>query len=165
MKTKIHFLNRKLQVAVFMVLLAFVGFSSCKDDDDDEKLPAKVNYSGTFVKSSDEVVTSATGTATATFDPNTLELSYSFTWTGLGSDAVNMHFHNNGPVMAGIEGFPTGTGGTVSGKVTLNAQQASDLTVGKIYAQIHTQDYPGGEVIARLNKSSSPNPSPNPGGY
>ena len=165
MKTTIDLFNKKPQMVVLVLLLLFAGFYSCKDDDDDDdNMPAKVNYSGSFVKSAEAVETAATGTATAAFDPTTMELAYSLSWSGLGTNAVNMHFHNAGPVMAGIEGFPSETSGTVSGKVTLNAQQVLDLAAGKIYAQIHTVGYPGGEVIATLTKSSSPNPSSNSGG-
>ncbi|MEL7589248.1 MAG: CHRD domain-containing protein [Prolixibacteraceae bacterium] len=163
MKTKIYVLNSKLFAVILIVLTILAGFSSCDDDEDMENNP--VAYSGSFVKSSETVVTSATGTTTATYNPVTLELSYMVTWTGLGSNAVNMHFHNDGPVMAPITGFAAATSGTVSGKVTLTAQQATDLAAGKIYTQIHTEDYPGGEVIATLSKSAgSNNQNQNPPG-
>lgn len=163
MKTKIYVLNSKLFAVVLVVLTLLAGFSSCDDDDDDDMENQPVAYSASFVKSSETVVTSATGTTTASFNPVTLELSYTVTWTGLGSNAVNMHFHNDGPVMAPITGFAEATGGTVSGKVTLTAQQATDLAAGKIYTQIHTENYPGGEVIATLSKSTGGN-NPNPSG-
>jgi hypothetical protein len=165
MKTTTLLLNNKTRFVIFIVLMMLVGFTSCNDDDDDDDgMVSKVNYSGSFVKSNDNVTTSATGTATAAYDPATLELSYTATWSGLGSNAVNMHFHNDGPVLVGIEGFPNATSGTVSGKIMLTAQQATDLAAGKIYIQIHTEGYAGGEVIAPLSKSSNQNPSPNPGG-
>jgi hypothetical protein len=164
MKTPIYFLNSKALSLLLIISLMLAGFTSCSDDDDDEEIIAKINYSGDFVESNAEVTTSATGSATATYDPATMELSYSATWSGLTSNAVNMHFHNNGPVMVGIPGFPEDTGGTVSGKVTLTSQQANDLAAGQIYMMIHTVDYPGGEVSATLLKSSSSSPNPNGGG-
>lgn len=154
MKTIVRLL--KSTPVTLLVLVLFVGYiTSCNDDDDDPGSVVNVAYKANFTKSANEVETSATGTATAMFNPSTLELSYSATWSGLGSNAVNMHFHNAGPVMADIPGFPTATGGTVSGKVTLTSAQASDLAAGKIYIQIHTANYPAGEVIATLTKSSS----------
>lgn len=164
MKTLVFFFKSRPFIPVLVIFLFLAGFPACNDDDDPEMAP-KVNYSGSFEKSTDAVTTSATGTTTATYDPNTLELSYTITWTGLGSNAANMHFHDDGPVIVPITGFPTATSGTVSGKATLTAQQAMDLAAGKIYAQIHTATYPGGEVIARLNKSTSgSNPPPGNGG-
>ncbi|MGD9555581.1 MAG: CHRD domain-containing protein [Mangrovibacterium sp.] len=161
-----QFLGYRRFILVFTLMLSVGGFLSC-DDDEEEEAPAKVNYSGSFEKSSDAVNTSATGTTRAIFDPASSELSFTVTWTGLGSAAANMHFHNDGPVMAPITGFPQTVSGTVSGKVTLTAQQAADLVAGKIYTQIHTATYPAGEVIARLSKSSSGmNPPPSGGnGY
>lgn len=156
MKT-IHYLFKgKTSWTALLMVLFFVGLTSCGDDSDtDEMVDMKVNYSGDFVQANSEVTTSATGSATATYDPATMELSYSATYSGLGSNVANMHFHNDGPVMVGIPGFAESTGGSVSGKVSLTSQQATDLAAGKIYIQIHTVDYPGGEVIATLTKSSS----------
>ncbi|KOH43356.1 CHRD domain-containing protein [Sunxiuqinia dokdonensis] len=156
MKTINDLFKEKVSWTAVLVILFFVGMTSCGDDSDPEEMvDMKVNYSADFVKANDEVTTSATGSATATYDPATMELSYSATWSGLGSNAVNMHFHNDGPVMVGIPGFPEATGGTVSGTISLTSQQASDLAAGKIYMMIHTVDYPGGEVNATLTKSSS----------
>lgn len=136
------------------VLVLFVGFSSCKKSDTTE-MNGTVSYSGSFVKSGDAVVTSATGTATATFDPTTLVLSYTLTWNGLTSNAASMHFHDAGPVIYPITGFATATSGTISGSVTLTADQATDLASGKIYAQIHTVNIPAGEIKATLSRNSS----------
>lgn len=168
MKTIIYLSKKKTSWMAVLMILFFVGLISCGDDSDTEEMvDMKVNYTGDFVKANNEVMTSATGSATATYDPATMELSYSASYSGLGSNVANMHFHNDGPVMVGIPGFAESTGGSVSGKVTLTSQQASDLAAGQIYIQIHTVDYPGGEVIATLTKSSSSstNTGGNGGGY
>jgi len=154
MKTIIKFFTINPQSLGITVLVLFVGFSSCKKNDTTE-MSGKVSYSGSFVKSGDAVVTSATGTATATFDPTTLVLTYMLTWNGLTSNAANMHFHDAGPVIYPITGFASATSGSISGSVTLTADQANDLAAGKIYAQIHTVNIPAGEIKATLSKSSS----------
>ncbi len=151
-------------IPVLILICCLAAVQSCSDDDDEESTPAKVNYSGVFEKSDEMVNTTATGTTTAVYDPATKELSFTLTWTGLGSAAASMHFHNDGPIMAPINDFPQATAGTVSGKVTLTDQQALDLAAGKIYAQIHTATYPGGEVIARLTKTGSGTNPPQSGG-
>lgn len=161
MKTIIRFFTINPQSLGITVLVLFVGFSACKKDDTTE-MNGTVSYSGNFVKSGDAVVTTATGNATATFDPTTLVLSYKLTWNGLTSNAANMHFHDAGPVIYPITGFASATSGTISGSVTLTANQAIDLASGKIYAQIHTVNIPAGEIKATLSKNSS-NYSPGDG--
>jgi hypothetical protein len=163
MKTIIKFLTIDPQTLGISILLILVGFTSCKKSDTTE-MSNMVSYSGSFVKSGDAVVTSATGTVTATFDPTTLGLTYSLSWNGLTSNAANMHFHDAGPVIYPITGFATATTGTLSGSVILTAPQASDLAAGKIYVQIHTVNIPAGEILATLSQSSS-NYTPTGGGY
>ncbi len=141
----------------FIMLLMSVGIMSCSKSKDNNPTPSPtmVNYAGNFVKSSDNVVTTATGTVTATYNPDTRELAYKITWSGLGSNPNGMHFHDAGPIIIPIESFPVAVSGTYSGKATLTAAQASDLAAGKIYAQIHTATYPAGEILATLTSSGS----------
>ena len=162
MKTITRFFTINQRTLGITVLFLLIGLSSCKKDDD-TNMNGTISYSGTFIKSSDAVTTSASGTATATFDPGTMILSYKLTWNGLGSNAVNMHLHDNGPVMAEITGFPSSTSGTVSGSATLSIPQSDDLEAGKIYAQIHTVNFPAGEIKATLSKNSTTNSTG--GGY
>lgn len=164
MKTIFKFITMNANTVAITVMVLFIGFSSCNDDDDDDDMNGTVNYSGSFVKSGDAVVTSATGTATATFNPTTLVLTYTLTWNGLGSNAANMHFHDAGPVIVPITGFSPTTSGMYSGTATLTAAQAADLAAGKIYAQIHTVNIPGGEILATLTKVNATSTSGG-GGY
>jgi hypothetical protein len=154
MKTIIKFITISAVSMSLAVLVSLVGFSSCKKGDSTDT-NGTVSYSGTFVKSSDVVVTSATGTATATFNPTTLVLSYTLNWSGLGSNAEAMHFHDAGPVISPITGFATAKSGAFSGTITLTASQATDLVSGKIFTQIHTVNIPAGEIKATLIKNSS----------
>jgi len=154
MKTIIKFLTINSQTLGILLLFFLVGFTSCKKNDTTE-MSSTVSYSGSFVKSGDAVVTSATGTATATFNMTTLVLSYTISWSGLTSNAASMHFHDAGPVIYPINGFAAATTGTLSGSVNLTATQATDLATGKIYIQIHTVNIPAGEILATLSQSSS----------
>lgn len=151
------------QICGLFLFFLIVGITSCKKNDTTE-MSSIVSYSGTFVKSGDAVVTSASGTVTAKFDLTTMILSYTLTWNGLTSNAASMHFHDAGPVIYPITGFAAATSGTLSGSVTLTATQASDLASGKIYVQIHTVNIPAGEILANLSQSSS-NYTPSGGGY
>ena len=167
MKTIQHFSTRKSQLALICALLFVVAFASCKkDSNSDMESGSKINYTGSFVKSSGDVTTSASGSVSATYDPATYKLSYTINWSGLSSEVSDMHFHDNGPVIVHIEGFSTNMSGSVTGTATLTKAQESDLAAGKIYAQIHTMNYPAGEIKATLNKeSSNSSNNNNSGGY
>ena len=149
MKTIIKFFTINPQSAAVVVLFLLVGFSSCKKNDTTQTI-STVNYAGSFVKSGDAVVTSGTGTVSATFNPTTMVLSYTIAWSGLTSNAANMHFHDAGPVIYPITGFAAATSGTLAGTVTFTASQASDLAAGNIYVQIHTVNIPAGEIKSFL---------------
>lgn len=143
-----------LCVTALSVLLLFISLVSCSKKDDPAPPGGNtVSYSGTFVKSGDQVTTSATGTMTATFNPDTREISFTMNWQGLGGTAEDIHIHDNGPIIIPIEEFPHETSGTVSGSATLTQEQAADLAAGKLYGQIHTAQYPGGEILAFLTKT------------
>ncbi|HKJ43365.1 MAG TPA: CHRD domain-containing protein [Sunxiuqinia sp.] len=165
MKTRKHFANQKAQVAFFCALLFTVVFSSCKKSSDSGmESGSKVNYTGSFIKSSSDVSTSASGSVSASYDPATYQLSYTINWSGLSSEVSDMHFHDNGPVIVHIEGFSSNMSGSVTGTATLTKDQESDLAAGKIYAQIHTMNYPAGEIKATLTKESSSSSNNNNGG-
>lgn len=154
MKTIINFIPVNARTVLITVLVCLFGFSACNKDDETVN-DGMVKYSGSFVKSGDAVVTSATGTVTGNLNPTTYVLTYTLTWSGLSSNASAMHFHDAGPVIVPITGFSEATSGTYSGTATLTAEQAADLAAGKIYAQIHTANNPGGEIKATLSKAST----------
>jgi hypothetical protein len=144
---------------IFSLCLVFV-FASCSKSYDDNNNnngnppppppSGGLTFSGSFEKSSSQVSTQATGSVTATLDTTNLRLSYSISWLYLSSKPVNMHFHDDGPIIVPIQGFAATTDGSFSDTATLTAQQVTDLKNGKIYAQIHTENYPAGEVLAHL---------------
>lgn len=109
-----------------------------------------VDYTGAFVNNGSTDSSRATGSVTATFDQNTLTLTYSISWASLTSLPVMMHFHDNGPVIVTITGYPVAETGTVSGTCKFTPAQAVDLSNGGIYAMIHTVNYTGGEIRATL---------------
>ncbi len=154
--------NLKPGLAIFMLAIFLLSTLACKKDADEENPPPlKISYSGSFVKSADNVSTTATGTVKGTLDPTTRELTYEVKWTGLSSEVADMHFHDQGPVIIGIKNFATTITGMHNDKAVFTTEQVADLAAGKVYVQIHTAQYPGGEVIATLNKGTGNN---NPGG-
>src|SRR5258706_9255426 len=99
-----------------------------------------------------------TGTITGTYDDATNTISYTISFSGLGSNTVAAHFHGpafpgfNAPVTYAHAGFPTAvTSGSlpVTTQVITDAEE-TDLLAGKWYSNIHTTNFPGGEIRAFL---------------
>jgi hypothetical protein len=94
-----------------------------------------------------------TGTATATLDGNTL--NYTVEYSGLSGPATAAHFH--GPAEpganAGVVVPFANPASPIKGTATLNDQQKADLMAGKWYANVHTQQNPGGEIRGQMQRA------------
>ncbi|MGA7787242.1 MAG: CHRD domain-containing protein [Xanthobacteraceae bacterium] len=114
------------------------------------------------LKGSTEVppnTTTGTGSVTASYDPSTMELTWSGTFAGLTGPAMAAHFH--GPAEAGKnagvqiwiseKGKPIES--PIKGSAKLTPAQAADLMNGQWYVNIHTKANPGGELRGQLVKS------------
>lgn len=98
------------------------------------------------------------GSATLTFDTTTNLLSWSGSFSGLGSSFLVSHFH--GPAAPGINagvqvGFaavldPGNLSGTFNGSATLSAGQATDLLNDFWYINIHSTTFTGGEIRGQV---------------
>jgi hypothetical protein len=118
-------------------------------------IPFTATYSG-----SNEVpanASTATGTITGNYDSTTNTISFTITFSGLGSNVTAAHFHGpafpgtNAPVTYGHTGFPTGvTSGTFTGTQVITDAEEKDLLAGKWYSNIHTATFPGGEIRALI---------------
>ena len=82
-------------------------------------------------------------------------LTYNVTFTNLLSPATAAHIH--GPASptqnAGVLipfSAPAATSGTISGSVALTSQELLDMVAGLTYANIHTTNYPGGEIRGQI---------------
>jgi hypothetical protein len=158
MKSKVWFRREILQTWVlagfWMVCLSAMSCSKKSNSNSATSNPMAnmVSYTGVFVKSGTQDSSMATGNVVATFNTMTLELQYTITWHNLTSLPVAMHFHDAGPIIVYITGFPVATDQSVSGVATLTSEQATDLANGLIYAMIHTQNYGAGEIMAPMKK-------------
>lgn len=99
------------------------------------------------------VTSSATGSVYAVYNRTTKALAYTINFTGVVPRLLNgMHFHKgavgvNGGVESGIAGpYTTGMKGTA----TLTAAQEVDLFAGLWYFNLHSDNFPGGEVRGQL---------------
>jgi len=99
------------------------------------------------------VNTTATGSGTFTLVGN--QLSYNITYSGLSSAANAGHIHGPGTAEQAVGvlvPFPnvSGTSGTLTGTLTLDAAQLSALLGGLTYVNIHTGNNPGGEIRGQI---------------
>jgi hypothetical protein len=155
--------NIKSSLVITFLFIVSITFFSCgkksssvggnnANNNNSDPTYYNVNYSGTFMKSNVADSTSGNGTVAVVFNTSTLQLSYTITWHGLSSMPVAMHFHDNGPVIITITGYPVATDQSMSGMAKLTPSQVSDLTTGLLYVMIHTKNYPDGEIMAPIVK-------------
>lgn len=95
------------------------------------------------------VDTTATGTGTFTYDPATHLLTYIIKHDVENATAGHIH-----DAPAGENGSPIipfdSVDGTISGSAELSSDQESDLRLGHLYANIHTQAYANGEIRGQI---------------
>ena len=144
---------------VFLIALAALALAtSCKKKD--ESVPT-MQLSGNLASSNEvpavSVASSATGTVTGTYVPSTKVVNYVVTYSGLTGPITGAHFHFGDAkhrTAAPTLPFPSGTGapasGSFSGTATMTAQQADSLLAGRIYANLHTDKNPNGEIRANM---------------
>ena len=96
-----------------------------------------------------------TGTVEATFDTESKAFAWTIEYSGLTGDATAAHFHgpaapdaNAGPVVP-IEGS---LASPIEGEATLTDEQATQLQDGMWYFNIHTAQYPDGELRGQVTK-------------
>ncbi len=82
-------------------------------------------------------------------------LSYNIGFTNLLSPATAAHLHGPGTPEenAGVLipfSAPAAASGTISGTAALTTQQLLDIVSGLTYANIHTTNYPGGEIRGQV---------------
>jgi CHRD domain len=143
--TKVRLLNAAILFAAATMLLSVTTANA-------ETIMLKADLKG-----SNEVPPNgspASGTAEATFDTTSKQLTYTITYKDLTGPALGAHFH--GPVEAGknagiVLPFKT-VQSPIQGSATLTDEQAADLLAGKWYANVHTAANPGGELRGQMMK-------------
>lgn len=92
-----------------------------------------------------------TGSATITFDDVSNLLSWDISWSGLVNETA-AHFH--GPANPGQNaGVQVGIGvasNPAVGSATISDAQEADLLAGLWYINIHTAQFPGGEIRGQV---------------
>ncbi len=137
--------SRRLLGAV----LAALALAACSDDDENE---FEAQMTGAKERPT-PVTTAATGETVATLEGTTLTVAGNY--EELTGPTVAAHIH--GPAdeesVAGILcplSTMGGASGAVVGTCTLTGEQVQQLRDGLMYVNIHTQQYPQGEIRGQL---------------
>lgn len=98
----------------------------------------------------------ATGRATLLLSPDEKTARVSLTFAGLSSGQTDAHIH--GPAAAGVSAppiFPLPLGQLSDFAITLTASQVQDLKNGLFYVNVHSSNFPTGEIRGQFGLSSS----------
>lgn len=95
------------------------------------------------------------GTAEVQVNPATNTVSWKVTYSGLSGPATAGHIH--GPAAAGANAgvmIPFANVGTATfqGQGPITPAQAAELAAGRTYVNLHTAQFPGGEIRGQLRR-------------
>jgi Cu/Zn superoxide dismutase len=141
----------KLLVQFSTILFLVFSMVSCdKDDDTIANSTFKATLNGTSEVPSN--ASSATGTATLTYNPNTKVFTIGVTHNLAAATAGHIHkaaAGSNGDVVFPFTSITSPINFT---SVPLSASQEADLNAGLMYVNLHTASFPGGEIRGQLIK-------------
>lgn len=107
------------------------------------------------------VTTSGNGVATFVINLSSGAISGSVTFSGLTSNAVASHIHQgaagvNGPVIIPLQGGNGSTSGVwqVPDGTVLTQDQLNALEAGQLYVNIHSVNFPAGEIRGQIDLSN-----------
>jgi hypothetical protein len=95
------------------------------------------------------------GTAEVTHNKSANTVSWKVTYSGVSGPVTAGHIH--GPAAAGANAgvmIPFSNVGTptFSGQAAITPAQATELAAGRTYVNLHTAQFPGGEIRGQLRK-------------
>lgn len=144
-------------IVVTTVLLVAVAFAlpvSVADGGDDVETFFAVLNGG---QENPATTSNALGVALLTFNEETKMLCFSISYTDLGADEIAAHFHapaspgENAGVTIPLSPAPFDLGSPKNGCVgPLTDQQEDDLEDGLFYINIHSTEFPGGEIRGQV---------------
>lgn len=140
-------------LAKILAMSAFVLAMSGCDDDDEDNNPDTTTFTANLNGASEVPPTgsSATGTATLVFNEDTNKFTITVPYSGVV--ATDAHIHKGAVGESGPAVFPFDdlTSPLTLTDVPLTAQQEADLKAGLYYVNIHSADFPAGEIRGQLN--------------
>lgn len=144
----------KKYLRIFAVAALVTGAISCSKDDDDAPASNMINFTATLNGAAEVPATpsTATGSATATYNDNTNILTVTTTYTGMTPTAA--HIHKGAVGVAGDVVFAITdlVSPMVLTTVALTAEQEADLKANLYYINLHSATYATGEIRGQLIK-------------
>ncbi len=136
---------------IVMAALVTVGLQSCEiegpDQDDIVKYQATINSQNTVPRST----SSAQGSASLEYNKNTRMLTYNVTYQGLTPIAGHIHkaqpAWETGPIVIPFSNVGTSP---ITGSVQLDNELETLLRLGNLYINLHTTQYPAGEIRGQI---------------
>jgi hypothetical protein len=136
-------------------------------DDDDIVTPKDPTFVATPNGAGENPVRAVPGTATATIVKKNGTYTYTVTYTGMSGPLTGGHIHGPAPIGANasvIVPFNDATGAAASGTLTGTFATTNTLSIsndsldvlmknGNAYVNLHTQQFPGGEIRGPLSRT------------
>jgi len=91
-----------------------------------------------------------TGEVTISVDTETLMATWTLEFSGLATAQTGAHFHNAPAGSNGGVVFALPVGSPVAGNWNLLQTDYDELSAGNIYVNVHTEEFPGGEIRGQL---------------
>jgi len=143
------------QILYIFLAGVLITAGSCKKDDPEPAPNPNVKFIATLNGASEVPVnaSTATGTATLTFNKDTKIFSIVTTFSGV--TATNSHIHKGALGVSGgvVFGFTSPITSPINyTSIALDATQEADLNANMYYVNIHSAAFPGGEIRGQLIK-------------
>ena len=103
----------------------------------------------------------AIGSGTLIVDIAETQVTYNITYSGLTSNRTAQHIHGpaavgvNAGVLVGLSGIGF-TSGTISGIAPITSLIAGYMATMQTYVNIHTTNFPGGEIRGQVTPDATP---------
>jgi hypothetical protein len=150
-----------IKAAVIIILLkSFAGYFEVSTPRFSEKKHVIYALSGDASGSQEVPAINTPGLATLTgsYDADNNTMNYTISWNNLSGVATEIHLH--APATAGTNAPPvytlgpteqTGPSGKVSGSLVITDTMENFLLNGRMYYNVHSIQYPNGEIRAQVS--------------
>lgn len=147
----------------FLPLLAlFALLSACQDHDLASTVVSQNDLPLSSAQESFVNLSPAFGSANISYDKSTRKLTYLITYNNLTGNPTMGHIHASAPrgrdagVLIPFTNLPAANSGTIIGTADIAPDQEEDLLNGLFYINLHTAQYPGGEIRGQIEFNSQP---------
>lgn len=154
-------MSKKNALLSVVALLALgMTFTSCKDEENPTTMPTSTRLTA-VLNGASEKPTSTTSTVTGTFtgdlNETTRVLSYTVTYSGpFSTSLTGGHIHritSTTAMTGGVEIPFSNLASPITGSATLaNQNRVDSLKNGFYYVNLHTAQYPAGEIRGDIKK-------------